>query len=78
MEVEIDRLLKATPNNITPIIFSMVKSQFADDLLPNSISTIFKNIHRTGYVPKVVRAQQYNKDEDENEEDLLDFETDYY
>ncbi|EGC29408.1 hypothetical protein DICPUDRAFT_159011 [Dictyostelium purpureum] len=39
MEVEIDRLLKATPNNITPIIFSMVKSQFSDDLFPNSIST---------------------------------------
>ncbi|EGC30031.1 hypothetical protein DICPUDRAFT_99654 [Dictyostelium purpureum] len=42
MEVEIDRLLKATPNNIVPITFSMArksKSQFADDLFPNTIST---------------------------------------
>jgi len=41
MEVEIDRLLKATPNNIVPITFSMArksKSSFADDLFPNTNS----------------------------------------
>ncbi|KAN0034272.1 hypothetical protein ACTFIV_000765 [Dictyostelium citrinum] len=42
MEVEIDRLLKATPNNIIPITFNMSrksKSTFADDLFPNTAST---------------------------------------
>ncbi|KAF2070562.1 hypothetical protein CYY_008125 [Polysphondylium violaceum] len=41
MEVEIDRLLKATPNNIIPITFSMArksKSSFAEDLFPNTNS----------------------------------------
>ncbi|KYQ89281.1 WD-40 repeat-containing protein [Tieghemostelium lacteum] len=41
MEVEIDRLLKATANNIIPITFTLArksKSSFAEDVFPNSAS----------------------------------------
>ncbi|GAM23974.1 hypothetical protein SAMD00019534_071490 [Acytostelium subglobosum LB1] len=42
MEVEIDRLLKVTANNVIPVVYSMArksKSQFADDVFPISATT---------------------------------------
>eukprot|EP01132_Coremiostelium_polycephalum_P003751 gene3751-4670_t len=42
MEVEIDRVLKATPNNIIPVTYTMSrksKSSFAEDLYPLTSST---------------------------------------